>query len=128
MSENGIVRIASAHSFDETLARLESVVKSRGLSVFATIDFDGDAERAGLKMKPTRLLIFGNPKAGTPLMEAAPSVALDFPLKVLVAEDSSGKAWMSYNSPEYLRIRHGIPEDLLKNISGIESIVGSAAK
>jgi len=128
MSENGIVRIASAHSFDETLARLESVVKSKGLSVFATIDFDGDAERAGLKMKPTRLLIFGNPKAGTPLMEAAPSVALDFPLKVLVAEDSSGKAWMSYNSPEYLRIRHGIPEDLLKNISGIESIVGSAAK
>jgi len=128
MSENGIVRIASAHSFDETLARLESVVKSKGLSVFATIDFDGDAERAGLKMKPTRLLIFENPKAGTPLMEAAPSVALDFPLKVLVAEDSSGKAWMSYNSPEYLRIRHGIPEDLLKNISGIESIVGSAAK
>ena len=128
MSENGIVRIASAHSFDETLARLESVVKSKGLSVFATIDFDGDAERAGLKMKPTRLLIFGNPKAGTPLMEAAPSVALDFPLKVLVAEVSSGKAWMSYNSLEYLRIRHGIPEDLLKNISGIESIVGSAAK
>jgi len=128
MLENGIVRIASAHSFDETFASLESAVESRGLLVFATIDFDGDAERAGLKMKPTRLLIFGNPKAGTPLMEAAPSVALDFPLKILVAEDSSGKAWVSYNSPEYLRIRHGIPEDLLKNISGIESIVVSAAK
>jgi len=128
MLENGIVRIASAHSFEETFASLESAVESRGLLVFATIDFDGDAERAGLKMKPTRLLIFGNPKAGTPLMEAAPSVALDFPLKILVAEDSSGKAWVSYNSPEYLRIRHGIPEDLLKNISGIESIVVSAAK
>ena len=128
MLENGIVRIASAHSFDETFASLESAVESRGLMVFVTIDFDEDAERAGLKMKPTRLLIFGNPKAGTPLMEAAPSVALDFPLKILVAEDSSGKAWVSYNSPEYLRIRHGIPEDLLKNISGIESIVVSAAK
>jgi uncharacterized protein (DUF302 family) len=128
MPENGIVRIASAHSFDETFDRLESAVKSRGLLVFATIDFDGDAERAGLKMKPTRLLIFGNPKAGTPLMEAAPSVALDFPLKILVSEDSSGMAWVSYNSPEYLRIRHDIPEDLLKNISGIEPIASSAAR
>ena len=121
------MRIASAHSFDETFARVESAVKSRGLVVFATIDFGGDAERVGMKMSPTRLLVFGNPKAGTPLMEAAPSVAIDFPLKVLVAEDSNGKTWASYNSPEYLRTRHKIPEDLLKNISGIQSIVAAAA-
>jgi len=128
MPDNGIVRVLSALSFDETYSRLESAVKSRGLHVFATIDFTGDAKRAGMKMKPTRLLIFGNPRAGTPLMEAAPSVALDFPLKVLVAEDSGGKAWVSYNSPEYLRARHNIPVDLLKNISGIESVVESAVK
>jgi len=128
MPDNGIVRVLSALSFDETYSRLESAVKSRGLLVFATIDFTGDAKRAGMKMKPTRLLIFGNPRAGTPLMEAAPSVALDFPLKVLVAEDSGGKAWVSYNSPEYLRARHNIPVDLLKNISGIESVVESAVK
>jgi len=128
MSENGIARFSSSHPFDETFAKLESVVKSRGLMVFAAIDFSGDAGRAGMKMKPTRLLIFGNPKAGTPLMEAAPSVALDFPLKILVSQDSSGKTWVSYNSPEYLRTRHGIPEELLKNISGIESIAMSAAE
>ena len=128
MPDNGIVRVLSALSFDETYSRSESAVKSRGLHVFATIDFTGDAKRAGMKMKPTRLLIFGNPRAGTPLMEAAPSVALDFPLKVLVAEDSGGKAWVSYNSPEYLRARHNIPVDLLKNISGIESVVESAVK
>ena len=107
---------------------MESIVRSKGLLVFAAIDFSGDAQRAGMKMEPTRLLIFGNPKAGTPLMKAAPSVAIDFPLKVLVAADSAGRVWVSYNSLEYLRIRHDIPEDLLKNISGIDSIVASAAK
>jgi len=128
MSGNGIVRVPSAYSFDETCSRLESILKSKGLLVFATIDFSGDAKRAGMEMEPTRLLIFGNPKKGTPLMEAAPSVAIDFPLKVLVAEDLNGRTWLSYNSPEYLRIRHNIPEDLLKNISGIETIAASAAK
>jgi uncharacterized protein (DUF302 family) len=103
--------------------RLESTLDARGIKIFARIDFSGDAERAGLKMNPTGLLIFGNPKAGTPLMIAAPTLALDLPLKVLVSEDGDGKVMVSYNSPAYLRDRHGIPEELLKNITVISSIV-----
>jgi uncharacterized protein (DUF302 family) len=107
---------------------LESAVTSRGLTIFARINFSDDAGKAGLKMNPARLLIFGNPKAGTPLMVAAPTVAVDFPLKILVSADENGKVWVTYNSPEYLKDRHDIPDDLLKNISGMvviaESIVG----
>lgn len=98
---------------------------SKGLTVFARIDFSGDAGRAGLKMNPTRMLIFGSPKAGTPLMVASPTLALDLPLKVIVSQDNSGKVFLCYNSSEYLKERHNIPEELLKNISGIESIVVS---
>ena len=122
---NGLIQLAAQHSFEDTLQRLESSVASRGLTVFARIDFSGDAERAGLKMNPTRLLIFGNPKAGTPLMVAAPTVAIDFPLKILVSQDGTGKVWVSYNSPEYLKDRHDIPESLLKNISGVVAIAES---
>ncbi len=118
----------SAYSFDETFERLKPLVISHGLTIFATINFSEDAERAGLKMNPTRLLIFGNPKAGTPLMIATPSLAIDFPLKVLVSADENEKAWLSYNSPLYLKERHNIPDALLKNITGIVSIVESAAK
>lgn len=122
LGNKGMVRLMSQHPFDDTFERLEAAVASRGLTVFARIDFGGDAERAGLKMNPTRLLIFGNPKAGTPLMVAAPTVAIDLPLKVLVSEDEIGKVWVSYNSPQYLKDRHGIPESLLANVSGIASI------
>jgi uncharacterized protein (DUF302 family) len=118
--------VVSKYPFAETVARLESAITSRGLSIFSRIDFSGDASKAGLQMNPTRLIIFGNPKAGTPLMIAAPTVAIDFPLKALVSEDSSGKVLVLYNSPEYLRERHNIPEDLIKNIAGIEPIVQSA--
>jgi uncharacterized protein (DUF302 family) len=127
VNNNGVVKVASKRSFQDTFDNLESVVMSHGLTIFARIDFSGDAERAGLTMRPTRLLIFGNPKAGTPLMVAAPTLAIDFPLKVLVSEDERGVAWMAYNSPEYLKLRHDIPEDLLKNIAGIAPIVESAA-
>jgi uncharacterized protein (DUF302 family) len=124
---NGLVRLESNHSFDDTCQRLESTVVSRGLTIFARINFSDDAHKAGLRMNPTRMLIFGNPKAGTPLMVAAPTLAIDFPLKILVSEDDKGRVWVTYNSPEYLKNRHDIPEDLLKNISGIipvaESIV-----
>ena len=89
------------------------------------IDFQKDAEKAELNMKPTRLLIFGNPKAGTPLIIASPTIAIDFPLKVLVSEDEQGKVWLTYNSLQYLKDRHNIPEALLKNISGIVDIVES---
>jgi uncharacterized protein (DUF302 family) len=115
----------SIHSFEDTFQRLESAVTSRGLTIFARIDFSGDAQKAGLKMDPTRLLIFGNPKAGTPLMVAAPTVAIDFPLKVLVSTDKNGKVWVSYNSPEYLKHRHNIPDDLLRNVTGVAAIAQS---
>ncbi len=123
---NGVVQVVSKYPFAETVAGLESAITSRGLTIFSRIDFSGDAAKAGLEMNPTLLVIFGNPKAGTPLMIAAPTVAIDFPLKVLVSEDSSGKVLVSYNSPEYLRERHDIPEDLVKNIAGLEPIVLSA--
>ena len=123
---NGLVRLRSGYSFADTVSRLESAVESRGLTVFARIDFSGDAERAGLKMDPAHLLVFGNPKAGTPLMVASPTLAIDLPLKVLVSQDSGGKVWASYNSLEYLRDRHHIPDGLLGNIAGIEPIVRSA--
>ena len=124
---NGIMRVTSKYPFAETLERLESSVLSKGLTVFARIDFSGDASKAGLAMRPTRMLVFGNPKAGTPLMVAAPTVAIDFPLKVVVSEDGSGVVSLSYNSPEYLMARHGIPEALLKNIAGIVPLVDAVA-
>jgi uncharacterized protein (DUF302 family) len=122
---NGLVRMVSKRSFEETFDRLESEVASRGLGVFARIDFGGDAERVGLVMRPARLLVFGNPTAGTPLMVAAPSVAIDLPLKVLVSEDDEGTVWVWYNSPQYLGARHGLPEGLLKNVSGVAGIAES---
>src|SRR5271169_3475174 len=124
---HGIIRVMSAHSFEDTVGRLETAVASLGLKAFARIDFSGDADRAGLKMQPTRLLIFGNPKAGTPLMVAAPTLAIDLPLKILVSQDEKRRVWVSYNSVQYLKDRHGIPEEMMKNISGIVSIVASTA-
>ena len=127
-SKNGMVHVPSKYSVDETCRRLESLVKSRGLTVFALIDFSGDAAKVGLRMRPTQLLIFGNPKAGTPLMIASPSIALDLPLKVLAWEDADGKFWLSYNQPEYLMARHGIPKELLQNISAIEALTERAVE
>jgi uncharacterized protein (DUF302 family) len=126
-SVEGLVQFESAHPFGDTLQRLESIITPKGLTVFARIDFSGDAEKAGLKMDLTRLIIFGNPKAGTPLMVARPSIAIDFPLKILVSQDGNGKTWVTYNSPDYLKNRHHIPDDLLKNIYGIVAIVESVA-
>ena len=125
---NGLVQVMSGRSFADTVQALESAILSRGLVIFARIDFSGDAEKAGLTMRPTRLLIFGSPKAGTPLMVAAPTLALDLPLKVLVSEDGNGRAWLSYNSPQYLMDRHGFPEELVGNISGVAAIVGFVAR
>jgi uncharacterized protein (DUF302 family) len=124
----GIVDVRSSYSVPETLARLQSIVKEKGLAVFATIDHSGEAEKAGLKMRPTQLLIFGSPKAGTPLMVAAPSLAIDLPLKALAWQDGEGQVWLSYNSPEYLQQRHGFPADLMKNIAGIAALVQKAVE
>lgn len=123
----GMERIASTHDFATTVEKLESLIKSKGLTLFAKIDFSGDAERAGLKMPATQMVIFGNPKAGTLVMLAAPSVALDLPLKMLVSEDEAGNVWLSYNTPEYLGERHGIPAALLPNVAGIRGLAQAAA-
>lgn len=124
----GLVKLPSEYSFVDTLSRLESVVQSKGLIIFARIHFSDDAAKAGLKMDPAALVIFGNPKAGTPLMVASPTLAIDFPLKILVSQDSDGKVWISYNSADYLKERHNIPDDLTKNIAGIAAIAGFTAE
>jgi uncharacterized protein (DUF302 family) len=116
--EAGLVQVASRYSVDESVRRLEAAFAEKGLKVFAVIDHSGEAEKAGLKMRPTKVVLFGSPKAGTPLMVAAPSLAIDLPLKALVAEDAAGKVWVTYNSPEYLQQRHGFPADLIKNLAG----------
>jgi uncharacterized protein (DUF302 family) len=120
--EEGIIKIASRHSVDETVDKLTTILKSKGVTLFAVIDHSGEAEKVGLKMPHTKLLVFGSPKGGTPLMLASPSAAIDLPLKILVAEDSQGKVWISYNSPEYLKERHGLPQNLLSNIAVVETL------
>lgn len=115
--EGGIVSVPSNHSVDETVDRVKDILRSKEITLFVLIDHSGEAAKVGMKMPPTKLLIFGNPKGGTPLMLAAPSIALDLPLKILVSEDAQGKVWLSYNSPEYLKERHGLPPDLLPNIA-----------
>jgi len=127
-AENGIVRLPGNHSVDETVAELQGILQAKGVKLFVVVDHSGEAASAGLKMPNTKLLIFGNPKAGTPLMQAAPSVALDLPLKILVAEDAAGKTWISYNAPAYLQARHGLPADLLPNIAVIEALAAKAAE
>jgi uncharacterized protein (DUF302 family) len=125
---NGLVQVPSPHSVDETVKRLQSVLAQKGLQVFALVDHSGEAEKVGLKMRPTKLLTFGSPKAGTPLMVAAPTLAIDLPLKVLVSQDESGKVWVCFNSPEYLQGRHGVPADLVKNIAGVAPLVAKAVE
>ncbi len=125
---NGITSIPSNHSVDETVARLTGLLQAKGVTLFALVDHSGEAAKAGLSMPPTKLLIFGSPKAGTPLMLAAPSIAIDLPLKVLVAQDAAGKVTVSYNSPAYLQQRHGIPPDLLPNIAVVQVLAAKAAE
>ncbi len=124
---NGISR-RSQHTVDETVERLRTLLAAKNVRLFALVDHSGEAEKAGLKMPPTRLLIFGSPVAGTPVMLAAPSIAIDLPLKILVWEDGDGQAWLSWNSPEYLQHRHGVPEALMKNIEVVEGLATKAAE
>jgi uncharacterized protein (DUF302 family) len=124
---NGIVDRPSNHSVEQTVAKLQSILQGKGITLFALVDHSGEAEKVGLQLRPTKLLIFGNPKGGTPLMEAAPSTAIDLPLKILVWEDDQGKVWVSYNSPAYLQARHGFPPDLIQNIAVVEALAAAAA-
>jgi uncharacterized protein (DUF302 family) len=123
----GIVDKPSNHSVDETVQRLQDIIHSRGLTLFALVDHSGEAETVGMQMRPTKLLIFGSPKAGTPLMLAAPSVAIDLPLKILVWQDGAGKVLVSYNSPAYLQERHKFPQELVQNIAAVEILAATAA-
>jgi uncharacterized protein (DUF302 family) len=124
---NGIIDKLSQHSVGETVEKLKGILQSKEVTLFALVDHSGEAEKVGMKMRPTKLLIFGSPKAGTPLMQAAPSVAIDLPLKILVWEDGQGRVWVSYNSPAYLQERHGIPPELMQNIAVIETLAAKAA-
>jgi uncharacterized protein (DUF302 family) len=123
---SGIITKASGHSISETLQRLENVIRAKGLTIFTLIDHSGEAERLGLKMHEAKLIIFGSPKAGTPLMIASPLLALDLPLKALIWKDGDGRVWVSYNSVSYLANRYNLPSDLTKNIAGIDTIIESA--
>jgi uncharacterized protein (DUF302 family) len=126
--ENGLVRIDSRYSVEETVRRLQAAIEDKGLHVFAVIDHSGEAEKVGLKMPPTKVLIFGSPKGGTPLMVVAPSLAIDLPLKALVAKDGDGKVSVKYNSAEYLQERHGVPSDLMKNLAGAAAVIAKAVE
>ena len=128
MANNGIVNKPSKHSVDETLGKLQEILQAKGIAVFALIDHSGEAAKVGMKMRPTKLLIFGNPKGGTPLMLAAPSIAIDLPVKILISEDDQGKVWVSYNTPEYLAERHGLPPHLAQNIGFIEALAANIAE
>jgi uncharacterized protein (DUF302 family) len=126
MSENGLVQLESKYSVDETLRRLQGLLQEKNIKVFALIDHSGEAAKVGLAMHPTKLLIFGNPKGGTPLMQAAPSAAIDLPLKALVWEDMDGRVWLTYNNPSYLQQRHNIPAELVPNIAGVHGLLERA--
>ena len=128
LPNNEMIHLGSVHSVLETLARLETIIQGKGLTILAKIDHSGDAAQAGLSLRPTQLIIFGNAKSGTPLMVASPSVAIDLPLKALVWQDDDGKVWLSYNSPDYLKERHGIPDNLLQKIAGIGPICAEAVR
>jgi uncharacterized protein (DUF302 family) len=120
---NGLITRPCKDSVVATTERFAALLKAKGITLFALIDHSGEAEKAGLKMPPTKLLIFGNPKGGTPVMLAAPTSAIDLPLKVLVWEDAGGKVWMSFNDPAYLLKRHSVPGDLVKNLSVVDGLV-----
>jgi len=127
-TENGIVDVGSPYSVDETVIHLTVLLQAREIKIFATVDHSGEAMKAGMGMRPTKLIIFGNPKAGTPVMVAAPSTAIDLPLKVLAWEDEQGKVWASYNSADYLQQRHGFPSDLSKKLAVVSTLVQKAVE
>jgi len=127
-THEGIVDEPSRHSVDDTVETLKATLQSKGITLFAVVDHSGEAAKVGMSLPPTKLLIFGNPRAGTPLMAAAPSTALDLPLKILVWQDRDGHVWVSYNSPQYLQTRHGFPADLMANVAAVQTLAEKAAE
>jgi len=126
--DNGLVQVPSKYSVDDTVGRLKAAFTEKGMQVFTVIDHSGEAEEVGLKMKPTKVVIFGSPKGGTPLMVAAPSLAIDLPLKALVAENAEAEVWVTYNSPDYLQQRHSVPAELIKNLAGAGGLITKAVE
>ena len=125
---NGIIEIPGSSPVDNTVEKLKAILKAKGVTLFALIDHSGEAEKVGIAMRPTKLLIFGSPKGGTPLMQAAPTLAIDLPLKALFWQDAEGKVWLTYNDPSYLRQRHDFPAQLIPNISGVSALFGKAVE
>ena len=128
LEDHGIVNILSNHPVDQTVENLKRILQTKGVTLFAIVDHSGEAEKVGMKMPPTRLLIFGSPKAGTPVMLVAPSIALDLPLKILISEDGQGRVWISYNSTAYLQKRHGVPQELIQNLAVIDALAAKAGE
>jgi len=128
LPDNGLVHLNSPYSVEETLGRIQSVLTERGLIIFCLVDHSGEAEKAGLEMRPTKLILFGSPKAGTPVMIASPTIAIDLPLKALVWQDANGKVLVSFNSPEYLQRRHNVPSELIMTISAARTLLELALK
>ena len=127
-TNKGMVDRPSNHSVHQTVEKLKGILQAKGVTLFALVDHSGEAEKVGLKMRPTKLLIFGSPKAGTAVMLAAPRIAIDLPLKILIWEDALGKVWVTYNSPTYLQERHALPPELLQNIAVVETLATRAAE
>ena len=128
ITDNGIATVPSDRPVDETVEKLKNILVSKGISLFALVDHSGEAEKVGMKMPPTKLLIFGSPKAGTPLMLASPSIAIDLPLKILVWQSGDGKTFLSYNTPTYLQQRHGLPKNLLPTLATVETLAAKSAE
>jgi uncharacterized protein (DUF302 family)/uncharacterized membrane protein YidH (DUF202 family) len=124
---NGLISIPSNHSVDDTVFKLKSILDAKHVTIFALVDHSGEAQKAGFTMRPTKLFIFGNPKGGTPVMLAAPTSAIDLPLKILIWEDAQSKVWVSYNSLPYLQQRHSIPADVLANLAVVDALAAQAA-
>ena len=122
----GIVDQPSKQSVEETVERIKAILRSKGITLFALIDHSGEAAKVGLKMPPTKLLIFGQPEAGTLLMLASPRIAIDLPLKILVWEDAQGQVWVSANGASYLRERHGLPLEYLPTLAAVEALAAAA--
>jgi uncharacterized protein (DUF302 family) len=127
-AKDQLVRIPSKHSVEQTVEKLKAVLQAKEITLFCLVDHSGEAAKVGMEMPPTKLLIFGNPRAGTPLMLASPSIAIDLPMKILVSQDAEGKVWLSWNRPEYLAERHGLPENLLPNLAVIAKLAAAAAQ
>jgi uncharacterized protein (DUF302 family) len=128
VTNHGMVHIATRHSIEDALGKLQAILHTKDIAVFALVDHSGEAAKVGMEMHPTKLLIFGNPKGGTPLMLAAPTIAIDLPLKILIWEDDQGKNWVSYNTPEYLAERHQLPPNLAQNIGFIAALAATVAE